>query len=1166
MKRLIISSLLSLFITLLLGQTLPNPILFCTQIPNTNDFGSSMETFGNHLASMEAVPRGGDLYIRYTDGTLKNLTQAAGYGKTGIQTTGAIAVRDPSVHWDGTKALFSMVVGGVPQRYQVVSFRWAIYEITGLGQNETPVITLVPNQPIGYNNIEPIYGTDDRIIFTSDRPRGGEAHLYPQHDEYESAPIVSGIWRFDPKACSPAASGLQMLTHAPSGDFTPTIDHAGRVIFTRWDHLQRDQQADADINGTRDFGTFNYANETANAAKSARLPDIEVFPEPRPGRTDLLTRPEWANTSPINFNIFNPWMMTEDGTELEILNHLGRHEMRHYITPNFTNDPNIHDFYTPPSPTPITAMFQIQESPITPGLYYGTEAGEFGSHASGMIVSVNAPPGTHPEQVAFTYITHPETRSPTSTPTANHSGLYRNPMPLSDGKIVVVHTHETDYDDNIGTSNAPLSKYDYRIRLLEATGSYFKASNTALTGAGISKSVSWWTPDELYTYNGLLWETYPVEVRVRPRPATATLNVETVEPTEKALFTAAGVNLKDFKKFLRRNNIALLATRDVTSRDDADQQQPYNLKVAGSAHQTLNPSKPGTIYEVKYLQYLQADMIRGIGGEVEPKPGRRALARFLHDPTAMAYNPPTTGAQGSANIHADGSVAAIVPANRALAWQLTDANNKGIVRERLWISAIPGEIRTCTSCHGESTLNQAGLTSPTNAPAALTTLLNWVKMIDRDNDGIKDIYDAYPTDNTKHIAESVNEKFISNLTNWANQNPNNDAATWTTTNTPTYANAAMINNRAVDNTGKSDFLRRFVDLSNMDFAKLTFDVAYARYDANKFDRLKVWVQNCNGNQELIYDKQGTALATAPDQTTLFTPADLAQWRSESVNLSNYVGKTVELIFEDVGGFGNQLFIDNVLIQELDAGIPLTTKAILQGSYNVATGLMNDNLRTAQLIPTTEPYTGMTGFTHVGGGGETLKSGLLTGLSDDNSIVDWVFLELRDKNNSATVVATRSALIQRDGDIVDVDGVSPVAFKIASDNYFVAVRHRNHIGVLTPSVFSITKTVPATYDFSTAANQTLNGVQKDLTGGKFGLYMGNVNGNNTIRASGSLTVNDYLKLINLLGNASSIQTGVYKAGDVNMDGTMRASGSLTVNDYLKIINAIGNAAAIITQPF
>ena len=47
------------------------------------------------------------------------------------------------------------------------------------------MITKVPNQPANYNNISPIYGTDDRIIFVSDRPRNGASHLYPQLDEYE---------------------------------------------------------------------------------------------------------------------------------------------------------------------------------------------------------------------------------------------------------------------------------------------------------------------------------------------------------------------------------------------------------------------------------------------------------------------------------------------------------------------------------------------------------------------------------------------------------------------------------------------------------------------------------------------------------------------------------------------------------------------------------------------------------------------------------------------------------------------------------------------------------------------------------------------------------------------------------------------------------------------
>lgn len=956
MKKFLILVVLTFYAVILDAQTLSNPILFCTQVPQPFGFATSLETFGNHQASTFSAPRGGDLYIRYTDGTLKNLTQAAGYGQMGMQGATAIAVRDPSVHWDGTKAVFSMALGSATVRYQWQTYYWQLYEITGLGKNDTPIIKLVPNQPTNYNNIQPIYGTDDRIIFTSDMPLGGLAHLYPQHDEYESSPTVSGIWRLDPNACS-MASGLEMLTHSPSGDFTPIIDQNGRVVFTRWDHLQRDQQADADIMSNTGYGTFNYANESDNAAKSPILPDKEVFPEPRPGRTDLLALPQWANTNPQNFNIFNPWMMNEDGTEMEMLNHLGRHEMGNYMTQNFTNDANLHDFYSPISPTPIRAMFQIQESPLTPGLYYGIEAPEFGTHGSGMIVKVNAPPGTHPEQVTFTYITHPDTRSPDDTPNSTHSGMYRNPVPLSDGQVIVSHSKSTSYDENIGTSGAPMSKYDYRIRVLEPTSNYFKASTTTLTGTGITKTVSWWNPDELLTYNGVLWELYPVEVRARPRPTHSTLHLETVAPSEQALFAAAGVNLHDFQKFLRRNNLSVLAIRDVTSRDDADQQQPFNLKVSGYNHQTVNPSTPLPIYQVKYLQFLQNDLLRGIGGISTPKAGRRGIPQFLHDPTAMLYNPPTTGAQGSANIHPDGSVAMVVPAKRALTWQLTDANNKGIVRERLWISTKAGEIRTCTSCHGESTLNQAGSPSPINPPQALSTLLNYAKTIDSDNDGIKDIYDAFPRDPGKNIAEPLNEKFVSNLTHWINQNLDNDAVSWSTQSNTCHANSSVINNRALDNTGKTDKLRRIVDLSNMDVAKLSFDVAYARYDATKFDQLRIWGISCNGTQQLLYDKSGSILATSPDQTSLFTPADCSQWRNETINLSAFAGQTVELVFENIGGWGNRLFLDNILIQEVGVSPPCPTSqtfsgTVAAGKYDVATIITTQNGAQTKVQPST----------------------------------------------------------------------------------------------------------------------------------------------------------------------------------------------------------------------
>jgi hypothetical protein len=111
-----------------LPTNLPYPILFVTQLPIAADFTTIGSTFGNHQASLEAAGRGGDLWIRYPNGSLKNLTAAAGYGASGfLSGNGAIAVRDPSVYWDGTKAVFSMVVGAPTQQFQAQTYYWQLY-------------------------------------------------------------------------------------------------------------------------------------------------------------------------------------------------------------------------------------------------------------------------------------------------------------------------------------------------------------------------------------------------------------------------------------------------------------------------------------------------------------------------------------------------------------------------------------------------------------------------------------------------------------------------------------------------------------------------------------------------------------------------------------------------------------------------------------------------------------------------------------------------------------------------------------------------------------------------------------------------------------------------------------------------------------------------------
>src|SRR6478672_4431921 len=228
--------------------TLTNPIVFVTQPPIPRELNSSVSNtflsvvtiFGNHLADTARAARGGDLWLMMTNRALVNLTRNGGFGTNGIQHGIGIGVRDPAIHWDGTKVLFSMVVGSPSSAGDNTPFFWQLYEITNLDQviantNTKPAIVPVANQPINYNNVTPTYATDGRIIFMSDRPYKDQTHLYPQLDEYKGRPTVTGTYSLDP-----STGDLKMLNHLPSGAFNPFIDSFGRLIVTRWDHLSQD--------------------------------------------------------------------------------------------------------------------------------------------------------------------------------------------------------------------------------------------------------------------------------------------------------------------------------------------------------------------------------------------------------------------------------------------------------------------------------------------------------------------------------------------------------------------------------------------------------------------------------------------------------------------------------------------------------------------------------------------------------------------------------------------------------------------------------------------------------------------------------------------------------------------------------------------------------------
>ena len=89
--------------------------------------------------------------------------------------------------------------------------------------------------------------------------------------------------------------------------------------------------------------------------------------------------------------------------------------------------------------------------------------------------------------MAVSYITPPTANGQIGIPT----GLYRNPLPMSDGTLIAAYTPDNTAiafgaDTNTGTATLPISQYKFRLATL-SKGSPYWITNQNLT-AGIPKT------------------------------------------------------------------------------------------------------------------------------------------------------------------------------------------------------------------------------------------------------------------------------------------------------------------------------------------------------------------------------------------------------------------------------------------------------------------------------------------------------------------------------------------------------------------------------------------------------------------------------------------------------------------------------------------------------
>ena len=219
------------------------------------------------------------------------------------------------------------------------------------------------------------------------------------------------------------------------------------------------------------------------------------------------------------------------------------------------------------------------------------------------------------------------------------------------------------------------------------------------------------------------------------------------------------------------------------------------------------------------------------------------------------------------------------------------------------------------------------------------------------------------------------------------------------------------------------------------------------------------------------------------------------------------------------------------------GVNLSLRVLLQGAYQPETGLMNAGLKSNDILPVDQPYN-IAPFDY--SGSEQLTATVLA-MTEQDEVVDWLLLEIRETVTPFSLVAQQAVMLQRDGDVVAPDDAGVVLNfpGVASGSYRVAIRHRSHLGVLSGEALSLTSDVTFV-DFSLPQTSVAGTNARVISGQAALLWVGDANQDERLIASGVGNDSNVLlsRILQAAGNSgfnSSYILNGYLSGDLNMDG-------------------------------
>ncbi len=338
-----------------------------------------------------------------------------------------------------------------------------------------------------------------------------------------------------------------------------------------------------------------------------------------------------------------------------------------------------------------------------------------------------------------------------------------------------------------------------------------------------------------------------------------------------------------------------------------------------------------------------------------------------------------------------------------------------------------------------------------------------------------------------------------------------------------------------------------IDLTQATLPYLKFRYSYAPKSPAATEMLQVYGHDCGQvNTATFFNRAGAALATNGGGFVSgqpWMPTTCEVWHEVALPVDALVGRISQFWFNLFSIGGQNVFVDDVTVFD---GVRLPVRVLLQGPWDEEEQLMDDGLRGAGLVPDAEPFTAAGYVFPDAGIGQMAAPGVLV-VTGPQAIVDWVVLELRDAADPAQVLFVRPALLRRDGSVVDHDGVLPPRIALPAGNYFVSIRHRNHLGTMTATAVPVANGMQP-IDLSDPATAVWGADARRIQGNKALLWCGDADQDHRVRYTGNGNDRDTI-LLTVGSTTPNNSVPGYLPQDTNLNGHVRYTGNSNDRDAI-----------------